>query len=47
MGHIKTEEDYEAASKLMDKIFDAKPNTSEGNTLELLALLIGDYENKH
>lgn len=44
---IKTEEEYEAALQLMDKIFDAKPNTKEGDTLELLALVIGDYENKH
>ncbi|SOE20745.1 HTH-type transcriptional regulator / antitoxin HigA [Spirosomataceae bacterium TFI 002] len=44
---IKTEEEYEAALKLMDKIFDAKPNTPEGDALELLALVIGDYESKH
>jgi HTH-type transcriptional regulator/antitoxin HigA len=44
---IKTEQEYEKALQFMDSIFDAKPNTAAGDTLELLALVIGDYESKH
>jgi HTH-type transcriptional regulator/antitoxin HigA len=44
---IRTEEDYELAMKRLDKIFDASPGTKEGDELEVLALLIEDYENKH
>ncbi len=44
---IRTEEDYELAMKRLDKIFDANPGTKEGDELEVLALLIEDYENKH
>lgn len=44
---IKTEQEYELALLQMEKVFHAKPNTPEGDTLELLALVIGDYEQKH
>jgi HTH-type transcriptional regulator/antitoxin HigA len=44
---IKTEDDYNQALKRLEKIFDAEPNTKEGDELEVLALIIGDYENKH
>ncbi|MDZ7899352.1 MAG: helix-turn-helix domain-containing protein [Arcicella sp.] len=44
---IKTEEDYKIALKQMESLFHAKPNTKEGDTLELLALVIEDYEDKN
>ena len=44
---IKTEDDYNLALKRLDKIFDAEPGTKNGDELEILALLIEDYENKH
>ncbi len=44
---IKNEHQYRDALKQMEKVFHAKPNTPEGDTLELLALVIGDYEDKH
>ena len=44
---IKTEAEYLAALKVVDAIFNAKPGTPEGDKLELLALLIEQYENRH
>ncbi len=44
---IKTEEEYNRALKQMESIFHAQKNTPEGDKLEVLALLIGDYESKH
>lgn len=44
---IKNEQEYELALKQMEKVFHAKPNTAEGDTLELLSLIIGDYQDKH
>lgn len=44
---IKNEQEYELALKEMSKVFHAKPNTPEGDTLQLLALVIGDYEDKN
>jgi len=44
---IKSEQEYEFALKQMETVFHAKPNTPQGDTLELLALVIGDYEDKH
>jgi HTH-type transcriptional regulator/antitoxin HigA len=44
---IKTEEDYKAALERLEIIFDAKINTPEGDELELLSLLIENYENQH
>ena len=44
---IKTEKDYELALKRFDKIFDADPDTKEGDELEILALIIEDYEDKN
>lgn len=43
---IKTEKDYELALKRLDKIFDAEPGTNQGDELEVLALIIEDYEDK-
>jgi HTH-type transcriptional regulator/antitoxin HigA len=44
---IKTEADYRAALKRLEDIFDAKLNTPEGDELEILGLMVDDYENKH
>ena len=44
---IKTEADYRAALKRVDDIFDAKPGTPESDELEILGLMVDDYENKH
>jgi HTH-type transcriptional regulator/antitoxin HigA len=44
---IKTEQDYQNALKRLEAIFDAKAGTTEGDELEILGLLIDDYENKH
>ena len=47
VGIIKNEKQYRAALNEMKSIFHAKPNTSDGDRLELLMLLVEDYENKH
>ena len=44
---IKTEEDYKQALARLDEIFDALPNTKEGDELEILSILIEKYEEKH
>lgn len=42
---IKTKKDYQLALERLDKIFDAKPGTKEGDELEILGMLIEKYEN--
>ncbi|WP_028667222.1 helix-turn-helix domain-containing protein [Runella zeae] len=44
---IKTEQEYELALERLSKIFHAKPSTPEGDLLEVLSLLIHEYEQKH
>ncbi|MDG3584152.1 helix-turn-helix domain-containing protein [Galbibacter pacificus] len=44
---IKTEQDYEKALKRLELIFDASPNTKEGDEAEILSMLIDNYENQH
>ena len=44
---LKTKAEHEAALKRIDALFDAKPNTPEGDEFELLSLLIDSYEEKH
>ena len=41
---INNEEEYQQALDRLFIIFDAKPNTSEGDELSLLADLIDEYE---
>jgi len=43
---IKTEKDYEKSLKRLELIFDANPNSKEGDEAEILAMLIDNYENK-
>jgi len=44
---IKTEKDYEYALERLEAIFDAKSGTPEGDELEVLGILIDQYENDH
>ena len=44
---IKSEADYKLALKRLEQIFDAKPGTSESEELEILGLIVDDYEKKH
>jgi len=44
---IKTEDDYEQALKKIETIFYAQPNTPEGDMLEVISLLVHEYEQKH
>jgi len=44
---IKTEKDYKAALKRLEEIFDSKPGTTESDELEILGLMVDNYENKH
>lgn len=44
---IKTEADYQAALEEIDRLFDAAPDTPEGDRLEVLTTLVGAYEDKH
>jgi len=41
---IKTEEEYKQALIRLEIIFDADPETAEGDELDLLSLLIDNYE---
>ena len=43
---LKTRKDYEAALIRLEAIFDSKKGTDEGDELELLSLLIENYENQ-
>ena len=42
---IKTEKDYNLALERLEVIFDAKKGTAKGDELELLGMLIEQYEN--
>lgn len=44
---IKTEEEYNQALARLELIFDAEVGTPEGDELELLSLLIDNYEKIH
>jgi HTH-type transcriptional regulator / antitoxin HigA len=44
---IKTENDYNQALERLEVIFDAKKGTTEGDELEILGMLIDQYENDH
>ena len=44
---IKTEKDYGKALERLEQIFDASPNSKEGDEAEILSLLIDNYENKY
>ena len=43
---IKTKKDYEQALERLELIFDAKKGTENGDELEILGMLIENYENE-
>lgn len=43
---IKTESECAAVLARIEKLMDARPNTPQGDELELLSLLVHDYEEK-
>ena len=44
---IKNQNDYNQALERLEVIFDAKMNTPEGDELEVLGILIDQYENEN
>ena len=44
---IKTEEEYDKALERLEVIFDTETGTPEGDEMELLSLLITNYEDEH
>ena len=44
---IHTEDDYQKALDRIEEIFDAKPGSVEGDELEILGILVDEYEKKH
>ncbi|MHA6281174.1 helix-turn-helix domain-containing protein [Salinimicrobium sp. CAU 1759] len=44
---IRNEQDYQKALERLEVIFDAKRGTEEGDELEILSILIDNYENEH
>lgn len=43
---IHSESDYIIAMKRMEQIFDARPGSMEGDELEILGMLVDDYERR-
>ena len=44
---IKTKKDYQQALARLEVIFDAKKGSPEGDELEIMGILIDQYENEH
>ena len=44
---LKTETDYNKASLRLMEIFHAEPNSPESDELDLLLVLVKDYDDKH
>ena len=44
---IKSEKDYTKALKRLEVIFDSEPGSVNGDELEVLGILIEQYENEH
>ena len=44
---IKTETDYRAALAEIERLFEAAPNTPEGDRMEVLVTLVEAYERRH
>jgi HTH-type transcriptional regulator/antitoxin HigA len=44
---IKTETDYNQALKRIDELIDCEENSKEEEELEVISLLVWDYEEKH
>jgi HTH-type transcriptional regulator/antitoxin HigA len=44
---IKTEADYETALEEIERLFNTKPDTPEGDRLDVLTTLVEAYEDEH
>ncbi len=44
---IRTEEEYNQALRQIDNLIDCKENSKEEDLLEVISLLVWDYEEKH
>ena len=44
---LKTEKDYENALQRLEVLFDAAPDSDEGDEAEILTVLIENYEQSH
>ena len=44
---IRTEKEYEAALKEIERLFDANPGTPDGDSLDILVTLVEVYEDEH
>ena len=44
---INTKKDYEKTLALIESLWSAKPNTEDGDILDILVTLVEAYENKH
>ncbi len=44
---IRNEKDYQKALERLEIIFDAKRGTEEGDELEILAIVVDNYENEN
>lgn len=44
---IRTEADYQSALEEIERLFDAAPDTPEGDRLEVLTALVEAHEDKH
>ncbi len=44
---IRTKADHREAMQRIDQVWDAKPKSSEADELEILSLLVEEYEQKH
>lgn len=44
---IRDEQDYDQALAVIEKLWGAKIGTAEGDKLDILLILVEDYENKH
>jgi HTH-type transcriptional regulator/antitoxin HigA len=44
---LKTEQDYQEALAEIERLFEAAPETSEGDRLDILTLLVEAYEEQH
>jgi HTH-type transcriptional regulator/antitoxin HigA len=44
---IKNKRDYSEALKEIDRLMDARPNTPEGDCLDVLVTLVEAWEEKH
>ena len=44
---IRNKKDYNNARARLEEIFEAKKGSKEGDELEILSILIDDYENKN